>query len=171
MYEKRKINKILIVDDSEMNRAILADMFREKYEILEAEDGVAAIEMLHTYGTEISLMLLDIVMPKMDGFEVLAMMNRYHWIEEIPVIIISAENSHSVEERAYDLGATDYISRPYDEVIVGRRVINTIMLYSKQKRLISMVADQMYEREKSNTLMVSILSHIVEKRLPQSHWL
>ena len=138
MYEKRKINKILIVDDSEMNRAILADMFREKYEILEAEDGVAAIEMLHTYGTEISLMLLDIVMPKMDGFEVLAMMNRYHWIEEIPVIIISAENSHSVEERAYDLGATDYISRPYDEVIVGRRVINTIMLYSKQKRLISM---------------------------------
>lgn len=149
MYEKRKINKILIVDDSEMNRAILADMLREKYEILEAEDGVKAIEMLHTYGTEISLMLLDIVMPKMDGFEVLAMMNRYHWIEEIPVIIISAENSHSVVERAYDLGATDYISRPYDEVIVCRRVINTIMLYSKQKRLISMVADQMYEREKA----------------------
>lgn len=168
MYEKRKINKILIVDDSEMNRAILADMLREKYEILEAEDGVKAIEMLHTYGTEISLMLLDIVMPKMDGFEVLAMMNRYHWIEEIPVIIISAENSHSVVERAYDLGATDYISRPYDEVIVCRRVINTIMLYSKQKRLISMVADQMYEREKSNTLMVSILSHIVEFRNGES---
>ena len=168
MYSKRKINKILIVDDSEMNRAILADMLGEQYEILEAENGVAAVKLLHTHGTEISLVLLDIVMPEMDGFEVLAMMNRYHWIEEIPVIMISAENSHSVVERAYELGATDYISRPFDEVIVCRRVINTIMLYSKQKRLISMVADQMYESEKSNTLMVSILSHIVEFRNGES---
>lgn len=168
MYGKRKINKILIVDDSPMNRAILADMLDEQYEILEAENGVSAVEILHRCGTDISLVLLDIVMPKMDGFEVLAMMRRYHWIEEIPVIIISAENSHSVVERAYELGATDYISRPFDEVIVHRRVINTIMLYSKQKRLISMVADQMYEREKSNTLMVSILSHIVEFRNGES---
>lgn len=165
---RRKINKILIVDDSEMNRVLLADMLDEQYEILEAEDGMTAIEMLHTHGTEISLVLLDVVMPGRDGFEVLAMMNRYHWIEEIPVIMISAENSHSVVERAYELGATDYISRPFDEVIVRRRVINTIMLYSKQKRLISMVADQMYEREKSNTLMVSILSHIVEFRNGES---
>lgn len=168
MYGKRKVNKILIVDDSPMNRAILADMLDEQYEVLEADNGISAIEMLHRCGAEISLVLLDIVMPKMDGFEVLAMMRRYHWIEEIPVIIISAENSHSVVERAYELGATDYISRPFDEVIVCRRVINTIMLYSKQKRLISMVADQMYEREKSNTLMVSILSHIVEFRNGES---
>ena len=168
MYDKRKINKILIVDDSEMNRAILADMLSEQYEILEADNGIAAVQLLHSYGTEISLVLLDIVMPEMDGFEVLAMMSRYHWIEEIPVIMISAENSHSVVERAYELGATDYISRPFDEVIVCRRVINTIMLYSKQKKLISMVADQMYESEKSNTLMVSILSHIVEFRNGES---
>jgi diguanylate cyclase (GGDEF)-like protein len=168
MYKKRKTNKILIVDDSEMNRAILSDMLNKNYEILEAEDGVAAVQLLHTYGTEITLVLLDIVMPKMDGFEVLAMMSRYHWIEEIPVIMISAENSHSVIERAYELGATDYISRPFDEVIVCRRVINTMMLYSKQKRLVSMVADQMYESEKSNTLMVSILSHIVEFRNGES---
>lgn len=168
MYRKRKINKILIVDDSEMNRVLLADMLDEQYEILEAEDGIRAIEMLQTHGAEISLVLLDVVMPGMDGFEVLAMMNRNHWIEEIPVIMISAENSHSVVERAYELGATDYISRPFDQVIVRRRVINTIMLYSKQKRLISMVADQMYEREKSNTLMVSILSHIVEFRNGES---
>ena len=168
MYDKRKINKILIVDDSEMNRAILADMLGEQYEILEAENGIAAVQMLHTYGTKISLVLLDVVMPKMDGFEVLAMMSRYHWIEEIPVIMISAENSHSVVERAYELGATDYISRPFDEVIVCRRVINTIMLYSKQKKLVSMIADQMYESEKSNTLMVSILSHIVEFRNGES---
>ena len=96
------------------------------------------------------------------------MMHKYHWIEEIPVIMISAENAHSVVERAYELGAVDYISRPFDEVIVCRRVVNTIMLYSKQKQLISMVADQMYEREKSNTLMVSILSHIVEFRNGES---
>ena len=168
MYNKHKINKILIVDDSDMNRAILADMLEEQYEILEAENGVEAVKLLQTHGTEISLVLLDIVMPQMDGFEVLAMMNRFHWIEEIPVIMISAENSHSVVERAYELGATDYISRPFDEVIVCRRVINTIMLYSKQKQLVSMVADQMYESEKSNTLMISILSHIVEFRNGES---
>ena len=168
MYKKRKFNKILIVDDSDMNRALLADMLGGQYEILEAENGVAALELLHSHEREISLILLDIVMPQMDGFEVLAMMNKYHWIEEIPVIIISSENSHSVVERAYELGAADYISRPFDQVIVRRRVINTIMLYSKQKQLISMVADQMYEREKSNTLMVSILSHIVEFRNGES---
>lgn len=168
MYKKRKFNKILIVDDSDMNRALLADMLDGQYEILEAENGVAALELLHSHEREISLVLLDIVMPQMDGFEVLAMMNKYHWIEEIPVIIISSENSHSVVERAYELGAADYISRPFDQVIVRRRVINTIMLYSKQKQLISMVADQMYEREKSNTLMVSILSHIVEFRNGES---
>lgn len=166
MYQKK--NKILIVDDSEMNRMILADMLSDQYEILEAENGLQAVEVLHDRGTEISLVLLDIVMPEMDGFEVLAMMNRYHWIEEIPVIIISAENSNSVVEHAYELGATDYINRPFDEIIVCRRVINTIMLYSKQKQLVSLVADQMYESEKSNTLMVSILSHIVEFRNGES---
>lgn len=168
MYDRENGKKILIVDDSEMNRGILADMLKGQYEILEAENGIEAVRLLHTYGARISLVLLDVVMPEMDGFEVLALMRRRHWIEEIPVIMISAENSHSVVERAYELGATDYISRPFDEVIVCRRVINTIMLYSKQKRLISMVADQMYEREKSNTLMVSILSHIVEFRNGES---
>lgn len=163
-----KNHKILIVDDSPMNRAILSDMLEDRYEILEAENGIAAVELLDRWSSEISLVLLDIVMPEMDGLEVLAMMNRYHWIEEIPVIMISAENSNSVVERAYELGAADYISRPFDEVIVCRRVINTIMLYSKQKKLVSMVADQMYESEKSNTLMVSILSHIVEFRNGES---
>lgn len=161
-------SKILIVDDSVINRAILADMLGGRFEILEAENGLQAIRLLQTYGTEISLMLLDVVMPEMDGFEVLALMNRYHWIEEIPVIMISAENSHSVVERAYELGAADYISRPFDQVIVRRRVINSIMLYTKQKSLVSMVADQMYESEKNNTLMVSILSHIVEFRNGES---
>lgn len=168
MSSKGELYKVLIVDDSEINRAILADMLGDQYEILEAENGLQAVQILHQCACDISLILLDVVMPEMDGFEVLAMMNRYHWIEEIPVIMISAENSHSVVERAYELGASDYISRPFDEVIVRRRVINTIILYSKQKHLISLVADQMYEREKSNNLMVSILSHIVEFRNGES---
>lgn len=166
-YYKQK-NNILIVDDSEMNRAILADMLMDQYNILEAENGEEAIDLLQTRGNEISLLLLDIVMPKMDGFEVLSLMNRYHWIEEIPVIMISAEHSHQIVEKAFELGASDYISRPFDEVIVCRRVINTIMLYSKQKRLVSLVADQIYESEKNNALMVSILSHIVEFRNGES---
>lgn len=160
--------KILIVDDSKLNRAILSDMLIDRYDILEASDGVQAVEIINKYGSKISLILLDVVMPNLDGFEVMAIMNKYHWIEEIPVIMISAENSHSIIERAYELGATDYINRPFDDVIVRRRVINTIMLYTKQKSLVSLVADQMYESEKNNTLMVSILSHIVEFRNGES---
>lgn len=166
--EKSATRKILIVDDSAMNRAILSDILSDQFEILEAENGLAAVELFQEQGEEISLVLLDIVMPELDGLEVLAVMNRYHWIEETPVMMISAENSHSVINRAYELGAADYISRPFDEVIVRRRVMNTIMLYAKQKRLFSMVAEQMYESEKSSTLMVSILSHIVEFRNGES---
>lgn len=160
--------KILIADDSEMNRMILTDILGDEYEILEAEDGVQAVTILQKMGAEISLVLLDIVMPRMDGFEVLAMMNRYKWIEDIPVIMISAENSASYVERAYELGVTDYISRPFDTLIVQRRAVNTIMLYAKQRKLVGMVADQIYEREKSSSLMVQILSHIVEFRNGES---
>ena len=108
------------------------------------------------------------MMPEMDGFEVLAMMNKYHWIDEVPVIMISAENASSYVERAYDLGATDYISRPFDMAVVRRRVINTLMLYAKQKRLVRLVAEQVYEKEKSNSTMINILSHIVEFRNGES---
>ncbi len=154
--------KILIVDDSEMNRAILSDMLKDDYEIVEAADGLQAMKILQDIGVDISLVLLDIVMPNMDGFELLAVMNKYHWIEDIPVITISAENSPSYIERAYQLGVTDFINRPFDAMIVHHRVINTIMLYSKQRKLVDMVADQIYEKEKNSNLMILILSHIVE---------
>ena len=153
--------RILITDDSEMNRSILLDILGEEYEIVEAENGAEAVVMLRQYASEISLVLLDIVMPEMDGFEVLSIMNKEHWIEDIPVIIISAENSSTYLERAFDLGVTDYISRPFDDLIVHRRVINTILLYGKQKRLLGMVADQIFEKEKRSSLMIDILSHIV----------
>ena len=159
--------RILIADDSEMNRAILTEMLGEEYEILEAENGQQAIEMIEK-NSGIDLLLLDIMMPEKDGFDVLTAMNQYHWIDELPVIMISAESATSFVERAYDLGATDYISRPFDMAVVRRRVVNALMLYGKQKRLMQLVADQIYENEKSNSLMITILSHIVEFRNGES---
>ena len=164
MSEKEKI---LIADDSAMNRAILTEMLGDGYEILEAETGCQAVSIMQP-NVDIDLLLLDIMMPEMDGFDVLAMMNKYHWIDDIPVIMISAENASSYVERAYDLGATDYISRPFDMAIVRRRVINTLMLYAKQKRLVRLGAEQVYEKEKSSSTMINILSHIVEFRNGES---
>lgn len=160
--------KILIADDSEMNRSILADMLEEEYDILEAEDGVEAIGILQKYETSISLLLLDIVMPNMDGFEVLVMMNKHKWIENIPVIMISSESAPAHVERAYGLGIVDFISRPFDALIVHRRVVNTILLYAKQKKLVGLVADQMYQKERQAGMMVDILGHIVEFRNGES---
>ena len=160
--------KILIVDDSEMNRAILSDMLDGEYDILEAENGKEGVAMLQQHSQEISLVLLDIVMPEMDGFGVLSMMNKNHWIEDIPVIMISAERGSSHIEQAFELGITDFISRPFDGLIVHRRVVNTILLYAKQKRLTSMVAEQIFEKEHRSSLMIDILSHIVEFRNGES---
>lgn len=160
--------KILIVDDTEYNRSLLADILSEEYEIFEAENGEEAVSILNKHHSEIQLILLDLVMPKMDGFEVLAFLNKSNWIDEIPVITISAETSSLYIEHAYDLGATEYISRPFDEKTIKRRVKNIIMLYAKQKMLENMVTDQILEREKSNLLMVDILSNIVEFRNGES---
>lgn len=166
--EKRNLHQLLVVDDSEMNREILKEILGKEYQILEACDGEEALKMLEQYGTEISLVLLDIIMPKMDGFEVLAYMNRDKWIEDIPVIMISSEGSESYIRRAYELGASDYISRPFDAKVVYQRVINMIKLYAKQRRLIHLVTDQIYEKEKNNRMMTGILSQIVEFRNGES---
>ena len=167
--DKEKIKpQILIVDDSALNRMILSEILKEDYRILEAEDGNECLEMLDQHGLGISLVLLDIVMPGMDGFEVLGHMNRNHWIEEIPVIMISSEDSDSYIRRAYEMGVSDYISRPFDARIVYQRVFNTIKLYSKQRRLIALVTNQIKEKEKSSRVMVGILSQIVEFRNGES---
>ena len=161
-------NTILIVDDSEMNRSLLADILSEEYQVLEADNGRKAVELLERRSGEIALVLLDIVMPEMDGFQVLAVMNEKGWLGGIPVITISAETSPAYIDHAYDLGATDYISRPFDLRTVLRRVRNAIMLYAKQKMLEGLVTEQIVEREKSTFLMVEILSNIVEFRNGES---
>lgn len=161
-------SKILIVDDAEINRSLLADILSVEYDIMEASNGVEAVALLNQYHADLSLILLDIVMPEMDGFEVLAIMNRNGWIQSIPVITISAETSSSYIEHAYDLGAADYISRPFDEKTVLRRVSNMLMLYTKQKILEGMVTEQIIDKEKNNFLMVEILSNIVEFRNGES---
>jgi len=159
---------ILIVDDSALNRMVLMEILgKENYTFLEAENGQQAVELLGWH-PEVDLLLLDITMPEIDGFGVLEAMNQYHWIEETPVIMISAEDSYTFVERAYDLGASDYITRPFDARVVCRRVSNTLMLYAKQKRLVQMVAEQVYEKEKVSNTMISILSHIVEFRNNES---
>ena len=163
-----KQQQILIVDDSEMNRKILVEMLKSDFRILEAADGEECISILEQYGTGISLIMLDIVMPSLDGFSVLAYMNRKHWIDDIPVIMISSEESGSYIQRAYEMGVSDYISRPFDAKVVYQRVYNTIKLYMKQRRLINLVSDQVYEKEKNNRIMVSILSQIVEFRNGES---
>lgn len=159
---------ILIVDDSALNRMVLIEILgKENYTFLEAENGQQAVELLDCH-PEVDLLLLDITMPEIDGFGVLEIMNQYHWIEETPVIMISAEDAYSFIERAYDLGASDYITRPFDARVVCRRVSNTMMLYAKQKRLVQMVDEQVYEKEKVSNTMISILSHIVEFRNNES---
>ena len=166
--EAKERQQILIVDDSQINCEILAEILKDEYRILEAANGEECIDLLKQYGTGIALLLLDINMPVMDGFEVLALMNRKHWIEDIPVIMISSEDSASYVRRAYEMGASDYISRPFDVQVVHQRVSNTIKLYAKQRRLISLVTDQIREKEKNNQMMISILSKIVEFRNSES---
>ncbi len=154
--------KILIADDSEFNRSLLIDILGDGFAYSEVSDGAAALDVLQNENDEISLVLLDINMPRVNGFEVLEAMNVNHWIEDTPVIIISAEQDSGFAERAYSLGVTDYISRPFDVYIVRRRVHNTLMLYEKQKKLLGLVEEQVYELQKNSSMMINILSHIVE---------
>jgi diguanylate cyclase (GGDEF)-like protein len=159
--------KILIVDDTEVNRSMLMGILGDDYDYIEAADGTEAIHIFQQDLT-IDLVLLDITMPKMDGFEVLRLMNQFHWIDEIPVITITAADDHSSMERCYELGATDYIRRPFDAYIVRRRVQNTLNLYANQKRLTGIVSEQIYHNEKNSNIMIAILSHIVEFRNSES---
>ena len=161
-------SKILLVDDSKMNRMMLTEILGNSYHILEAENGRECLETLQAEAGNIALVLLDINMPVMDGFEVLKAMNANHTIEDTPVIMISSEDSDAAIRRSYELGASDYVNRPFDARIVYRRVTNTIKLYAKQRRLVQMVSDQIRARENNTDMLVGVLSHIVEFRNGES---
>ena len=161
-------SQILLVDDSAMSRMILKEILRGDYSILEAENGQECLEKMQAEAGNIALVLLDINMPVMDGFEVLKAMNINHTIEDIPVIMISSDDSDAAIRRSYELGASDYVNRPFDARIVYRRVTNTIKLYAKQRRLVQMVSDQIRARENNTDMLVGVLSHIVEFRNGES---
>ena len=160
--------QILLVDDSKMNRMMLTEILGDSYHVLEAENGRECMEKLRAEAGNIALVLLDINMPVMDGFEVLKAMNANHTIEDTPVIMISSEDSDAAIRRSYELGASDYVNRPFDARIVYRRVTNTIKLYAKQRRLVQMVSDQIRARENNTDMLVGVLSHIVEFRNGES---
>lgn len=164
----QKKSQILLVDDSAMSRMILKEILGSDYSILEAENGQECLEKMQAEAGNIALVLLDINMPVMDGFEVLKAMNVNHTIEDIPVIMISSDDSDAAIRRSYELGASDYVTRPFDARIVYRRVTNTIKLYAKQRRLVQMVSDQIRARENNTDMLVGVLSHIVEFRNGES---
>lgn len=160
--------KILIVDDSEMNRALLQDILEDRYDVVEAENGVQAVNILSKNDKDFWFVLLDIMMPEMNGFDVLNYINKHYWNDRVVVIMISSDDSPENIIRAYNLGAFDYISRPFDSVIVHKRVANTMLLYARQHDLEDAVKEQFYEQQKNSDLMVSILSYIVEFRNGES---
>lgn len=165
---RTKLEKVLIVDDSEMNRDLLADMLEDEYTVSQAESGEEALSILEKKHDEYSCVLLDLNMGKVSGYDVLIHMEEKDWLSDLPVIIISAEESMDRIKKAYSLGAIDFISRPFDMEIVQRRVGTTIAVYSNQRRLSQKVADQLYENERSNTMLLSMLGHIVEFRNKES---
>lgn len=159
---------VLIVDDSELNRKMLGQMLGSRFDIAEAASGEACLQLLEQNATGISIVLLDIHMPGIDGFTVLEEMNQKNLLEQIPVIMISSEDTVDAVRRAFDLGASDYISRPFDAKVVYQRIINTIRLYAKQRRLSAMAADLAFEKERASRMMIGILSQVVEKRNGES---
>ena len=154
--------RILIADDSKMNQQILSEILGVRYEYLYADDGMQALELLHSE-FDIAL-LLDINMPRLDGFGVLEVMKQRNWLQEIPVIITSSEDDESFIQKAYELGVTDYIRRPFNLTVTQRRVSSALTLYARQKHLVHLAEEQVYEHEKTNSAIINILSHVVESR-------
>ena len=154
--------RILIADDSKMNQQILSEILGDRYEYLYADDGMQALDLLHSE-FDIDL-LLDINMPRLDGFGVLEVMKQHNWLQESPVIITSSEDDESFIQKAYELGVTDYIRRPFNLTVTQRRVSSALTLYARQKHLVHLAEEQVYEREKTNSAIINILSHVVESR-------
>lgn len=169
LEKEQVLQQILIVDDSDMNRAMLREILKDNYSILEAGNGVECLSCVEHMGSSLSLILLDLNMPEMDGFEVLAELSRLGYMDDIPVIIISGTDSTADICRAYDLGATDYIHRPFNTQVIYRRVSNTITLMAKQRRMAELVNRQIDRATKQQELMVDFLSRIIGYRSGESN--
>lgn len=154
--------KILIADNSKRNRTVLADIFSKEYEIIEAENGIQTVAGIQKYNTNLSLILMNIAMPEMNGFDILTFMNQHHWIDVIPVIIIAADIADADIERAYSLGASDFVSCPLHAAVVYKRAVNAILLYTERKKLVEVIADQVYKKEHQNNLIIDILSYVMD---------
>lgn len=159
---------ILIVDDMEVNRVILDGLFQEEYHLLEAENGEQAMFLLKQYHSNIAIMLLDVVMPVMDGYQVLKEMGGNGLLDEVPVVVITADNSLEGELRAFDLGASDIIVKPFEPHVVKRRVHNIIELYLHKHNLEDMVGQQAHKLKESNDVLVDALSSVIEYRSLES---
>lgn len=169
LEKEQVLQQILIVDDSDMNRAMLREILKDNYSILEAGNGAECLSCVKHMGSSLSLILLDLNMPEMDGFEVLAELSRLGYMDDIPVIIISGTDSTADICRAYDLGATDYIHRPFNTQVIYRRVSNTITLMAKQRRMAELVNRQIDRATKQQELMVDFLSRIIGYRSGESN--
>jgi putative two-component system response regulator len=159
---------VLVVDDSDMNRFLLSQILLDDYNVIEACDGVEATQIIQDNFKELSIVLLDIVMPRMDGFGVLEFMNANDLIQDLPVIMISSMDEDSAIRRCYELGISDYVRRPFSADVVGKRVYNIVRLYQRQRNLQREIREQVEEREKNSRVVTSIISHVVENRNGES---
>lgn len=169
MERKKNLPLVLIVDDSVYNRKLLSEIIEDSFRIVEASNGAEAIEIMEKQNEQLSCVLLDLTMANMNGFQVMQIMNDRNWIKTLPVIIISAEFSQESIRRCYTLGASDYILRPFDEIVVKKRISNIVSLYAKNKKLSKMVSKQIRENEHLSDMMISILGHTVEFRNKESN--
>lgn len=159
---------ILIADDSEINRAMLFDILSDSFDIIEVKDGREAVHILSKKRGNIALLLLDIVMPNMDGFDVLAYVSSRKIIDEVPVVMISAESSPAYIKKSFEYGAIDFISRPFDPQVVLQRVHNALMLHTRQSELRKLIVDRVEEKEREDSLLVNILGTVAEFRTGES---
>lgn len=164
-------NKILIVDDTEINRELLVDILEDLYDTLEAEDGEQAINLIQERNKEIAAILLDLVMPKKDGYEVIKYLSKNKYLKDIPVIIISVESSIEAERNCLKLGASDFIRKPFDQLIVRKRVQNNVELFLHKDELeqkvfeqTKILVDQANKLKKNNEKIIEILGTIIEYR-------
>lgn len=172
------MKKVLIVDDMEVNRDMLIDILETDYGVLEAENGKQALEMIEEHLNELAVILLDLVMPEMDGWEVLDVLQKKDWMKKVPVLIISGEQSLQAEKKCFNLGVSDFIRKPFDDTLVRKRVHNIAELFVYKNSLEEKVEEQTQtlkkqyqvlkfqaaKLQKSNTNVIDILGNVVESR-------